>query len=272
MSFLDDDNRITPDELVPPFEQSPVFGISTPSGKAQINGVYGNKISGSTLHIAGDAWIQGTIQTALKLAKGILFGFGSATVPSIAFVGDEDTGFYRSADGTIGFASNGVAAATMSAAAITVNAPITTSGGQDLVLNPTGGNIDMSGKTLTNVGGISVNPNRSNIVGPIVTTTDATPTVIFTLPTTVDSVYNVVLDIVIASNPNSGAIRKIYMVKNTNNVITTVDIVEDKTLDNALGNIMLSHGTNGTGATIIATPVSGTIRWFACAIVTRLLF
>ena len=266
------DKRISFNDLLPAFGDSSIFGTSAPADRAQINGVRMDKLSGQTLHIAGDAWIQGIIQTSLRLAKGISFGFGSATQPSITFEGDEDTGLYRAADGTIGIASNGVSVATIGSTALSTAVPITTPAGLDLVLNPSGGNIDMSGKSLVNVGGISVNANRYEVIGTTVTTTGTTPAVILNIPTVVDSVYNVVLDVTIAQNPNAAIIRKIFMVKNAGGVITCTDAVSDSVFDAALLGCTVTLGSSGINATVIGTPVGGTTKWYAAARITRQLF
>lgn len=148
--------KITTEQLI---EQ---FGISAPAGKAQINSNKSKRTTTDTIYCVGDAWIYGQLRTPLRLSKGIYFPSGSADAPGIAFDDDRDTGFYLSADGTIGVASNGTNIMNIGEN-VEINSQITTGQG-DLVLSPAGENIDCTGHQLINVGGVSITVGEPNDV------------------------------------------------------------------------------------------------------------
>lgn len=137
-------------------QQISILGKSAPGGRSQINSVYSQRLATATLYCSGDAYILGTVKTPLKLDKGILFGDGTPTAPSITFLNDADTGMYRVGAGDIGVTTNGVTRLTIADTAVSVDVPITTPTG-NLVLNPDGPSIDCTGHTLINVGGVSIN-------------------------------------------------------------------------------------------------------------------
>lgn len=151
----------TSDKLTVTFDELLTnFGKSAPVGDAQVNSVKTNRGSFVNINCTGDAFIGGKFRGPLRAYRGLILTDGSATHPAFIFEDDSDTGFYRSASGKITFVSNGQQVFEIGPS-IVVDSPITTTSG-NLVLNPAGPNIDLSGKTLINAGGITVtvgNPN-----------------------------------------------------------------------------------------------------------------
>jgi hypothetical protein len=105
------------------------FGISSPTGNAQINSFKGPLVSSKQLHITGDARILGVVQSGLTLGKPILLPKGSSSVPALAFAGDPDTGFHNPASGVIEFISDGVPVFTIDSSGASAITSQTTPGG-----------------------------------------------------------------------------------------------------------------------------------------------
>jgi hypothetical protein len=134
-----------------PIETSEVFTQSVPSGDRTINGILVTVVSGDRLNISGPSpsYIYGPINSTLTLAGGAQFGDGSATAPSITFINDPDTGIYRDGSGAVSFTSNTNPTVTIGPN-LQTSVPITTPGGQNLVLNPSGPSVDFTGHSIIN--------------------------------------------------------------------------------------------------------------------------
>ncbi len=137
-----------------PIETSIVYGQSIPGGNRQINSIIVPKLVGDSLmvHGPGPTYIYGPIDNQLQLPQGALFGDGSPSKPSIAFASDPDTGLYHPAPGSTGFTSDGSPVVAIGPS-LDVSVPITTPGGQNLVLRPSGPSVDFQGRSIINVGG-----------------------------------------------------------------------------------------------------------------------
>lgn len=152
-----DRNVILPQELLES------FGTTSPSGNKQINSTRTSRASMETLYCTGDAYMYGNVKTALKVAKGILAADGTETTPAFAFTGAPTLGLYRNPTRGLTFTDGGISAMSVSAAAVEINVPITTASG-NLVLNPAGASIDMTGHTLINVAGAVLSTGPPNEV------------------------------------------------------------------------------------------------------------
>lgn len=139
------------------------FAQITSSGQALITGSNPKKISTTHIYCTGDAIIQGAFPVVIKALNGITLQQGSISNPSLNFAGDSSTGIYSNGPGEISFSTNGINSMNATSTAIVINQPITTTSG-DLVLNPAGGNINFSGKTLINAGGVTVHVGSPNQV------------------------------------------------------------------------------------------------------------
>jgi hypothetical protein len=85
----------------------------------------------------------------LILVGGAKFPDGSAAAPSITFINDDDTGIYRDGSGAVAFTSNSTQTVVVGPN-LQTNVPITTVGGQNLVLNPSGPAVDFTGHAIIN--------------------------------------------------------------------------------------------------------------------------
>lgn len=158
--------------VIDEFEQISVMGLTLLNGNAQVNSITAPIISGGSLYISGDVWLQGVIRSTLNLSDGITFPDGIAAAPAISFTSAPGTGIWRdSADG-VNVSVGGVAKSRQIASALELTTAITTptGSGQNLVLNPDGPYIDLTGHTLINAGGISItvgNPNEVIVNNPL---------------------------------------------------------------------------------------------------------
>jgi hypothetical protein len=242
-----------------------ILGITTNGGPPRINAVHTRLINCTQLRCE-DIWITGSVKTPILST----FADGSVGAPSITFTNDTDTGFYRPSAGAIGVSGSGANLLTISSAGLETDVPITTSAG-NLVLNPAGSSVDFSGKTLVNVGGISTNPNRYEVIGTDTTTTDATPTVILTVPLAAAG-YNITIDVVYVTGTSVATLNLVVQAKNTGAATATAlttYIREDAPLTSA------SATASASGTNVIVTAVgiaATTIKWQAVATVTRVLY
>ncbi len=256
-----------------------IYGISAPAGNTQVNSVKAPSLYGDKLIIKGDAFIYGCIRTPLTLCSGIYFGDGTEDAPSITFANDPTTGLYRAGTGLIGFSSQGVTDVIIGGGAMQVDVPITTSGGSNLVLNPSGSSIDFSGKTLINIGGISSNPNRYEVIAPTtVITTNATPTTILTIPTVTGSAYTISVDVAAADVSDSISSAAYTINTKGKNLAGVASVIAPYTiytpaLDAALASSGVSFSASGSDIIVVAVGVAATtIKWQAAATITRQLF
>jgi hypothetical protein len=253
-----------------------ILGVTVPNGNAQINSVHVPLVNCNKLIVNGDVFISGFIRTVLKLSYGISFPDGSASAPSISFTSDPTSGIYYTGSG-VGFTSGGVNKMTVGPD-VTMNAPITTDGGANLILNPSGSAIDFSGKALINFSGISTNANRYEVVAPAtVTTLNATPTLLYNVPTVIGSAYLMTTDVVAANVTDGSSIATFTlssMVKNIGGVITiSTPLSISSSINPTLAGADITHSSSGINVTVIVTgKAATTIKWFGATNVTRQLF
>src|SRR5882762_4082454 len=134
-----------------------VFGVNKSTGQKVISGLHVPNINCADLRCTR-LWINGV----MGLGGSGTFADGTVSLPGIAFTNELSTGIYRPATGKLGFTGVGVSLGTWNSAGLALGTPLTTTAG-DLIINPVGSNVDFSGKTLVNVGGISSNPNRYEV-------------------------------------------------------------------------------------------------------------
>lgn len=244
------------------------LGTSKPAGVGQVNATKTKITSCDQLQCKGDAYIHGCIKPQLKLCDGILIPAGSVTSPSIGFIDDPDTGIYYIDPGQVAFTSNGTQTLAVGNGEVEFNAPITTNSG-NLVINPAGPAVDLSGKDLINVGNISANANayEVNSAAPV-TTTNATPTVIATIPTTNDITYTITTSVAAANSSDgtsNGAFFIRLKVKNIGGTVTvSAPVSYSTTIDAALVGIAVAHSASGSNINIVATGLGGTtVKWFS---------
>lgn len=279
-----------PDADIPQINR--VLGTSAPAGQVQVNGMHPDKIYSKFGFIDGDLYVMGCIKTpyaeicnGFVLKEGYVASFpdGDVLHPSITFTKDLDTGFYRVGSGEVGFTSNGTETLSMDTQGIRTNRIGTLTG--DLVLAPTGSNIDCSNKNLINVanwptggGGGPTNANQTDVFGSA-TTTDATPTNVIstTLSGSGDASFlaKTRLSIVNSSTGTDSATYELSVkAKQIGGVITLSSTFSTiKVLDASLANIDVSYSQSGTNLLVVVTGLAGTtIKWFAYTQLTRQLF
>jgi hypothetical protein len=251
------------------------FGVSVPNGRAQINSIRTPRSSMQELYCSGDAWIYGYLRTPLKLAKGLQVADGSALAPTLSFVAAPDTGIFRTGTDGVGITSGGTELLTVGPGSINIGADVTTGGGANLVLNPAGPSVDFTGHTLINVAGISTSPDRYEIVAPApITTPDATPAVLYTIPAAALASYLLRTDVICTGAGTSSA-GFIISVKGKNNsgVVTVSGALEtNNAVDLALAGVSVAHVVAGTDINVVVTGLAFPIKWFGATTVTRQLF
>lgn len=158
--------------LIDEFDQTSVMGLTLVNGRAHVNSVNAPVLSGSSLYVSGDVWLQGIIHSTLNLAKGITFPDGTVSVPSISFTTSPGTGIWRDPADGVNISVNGVLKNRQTAAVLELTTAITTpvGSGQNLILNPDGPYVDLTGHTLINAGGITItvgNPDEVIVNNPL---------------------------------------------------------------------------------------------------------
>lgn len=257
-------------------EISETFGQSTPAGDRQINSVIAPIVSGHVLNITGNSYLYGPVQTQIIATNGILVPDGSQTAPSIGFISEPNTGIYHTA-GTISFTSNGGGVVSVGPE-LDIAVPITTPGGQNLVIDPSGPSIDFTGHSLINVASVTTDPNHYELVGGTVITTNATPAVGLSIATDTNASYVVSADITCA-NVTDGTSSAGFIVhsrgKNIAGVVSVISpyINSASSPDLSLVGSTVTFSTSGTNITILVQGIAATtIKWRVAASVTRQLF
>lgn len=244
-----------------------VLGVDNSSGKKEITGIHTQNGAFHDLRCV-NLWVD-EIKTG---GSNSSFPDGTVSAPGIAFTSELSTGIYRPADGVLGFSGTGANLATLNSTGFTLSGQTISTVIGDLVLNPAGSNVDFSGKTLVNVGGISTNPNRYEIVGNEVTTSDATPTVILSIPT-VNAAYNAQCDVSVASGTSSGAQSMRLQIKNPSGTVTVNSMLKDRRFDTPLAAAVVNVVVVGTTVQLIAVGIAATtIKWLGAATITRALY
>jgi hypothetical protein len=254
------------------------YGTSAPAGSSQINSSSVPLVSTERVHCSGDAYVYGSFRTLVQATKGITAPDGTVIAPSIAFAADPSTGMWRSGTGQIGFSSVGVQSLIVSTSALETSAPITTPGGQNLVLEPSGPNIDCTGHNLINVGSIPTNPNYYQVIAPsVLTTTTATPAAIYNVSTMSNYGYTLRTDIVAVDDTDSTSTASIFITGAAKNIGGTVTVSANVTygtsIDADLAGVSVSHVVSGTTIAVTATGLaSTTIKWFGATTVCQTAF
>jgi hypothetical protein len=75
---------------------------------------------------------QSTFSARIPFAQGASVSTGSVSAPSLAFIGDTDTGWYSPAPGQIAVAANGVQALLITSTGVTFPFPVTFTGNQSV--------------------------------------------------------------------------------------------------------------------------------------------
>lgn len=244
-----------------------IFGVDASSGQKVIAGIHLPFVTCTDLRCT-NLWVD-SIKT--PVTGGGTFSDGTVLLPGIAFTDQLSTGIYRPGSGQVGISGSGTSIVLFSSGGIELQSGAVTTSAGDLVINPAGSNVDFSGKNLINVGGIFTNPNRYEVIGAQVTTLDATPTVILTIPT-VSAAYTALVDVAVASGTSSGSYSVRLQIKNTG--VATVNTMSiDRRFDAPINAAVLTVNTSGTDVRIIATGIAvTTIKWFSAATVTRSLY
>ncbi|KJE95228.1 hypothetical protein CAOG_05705 [Capsaspora owczarzaki ATCC 30864] len=112
---LDADNGSVADPSIQFTEGNGFFLPADNEVAVAIDGVEVATFSDTGLGIAGDL-----AATNVEVSGAVVLGAGSATVPSISFSGDSNTGIYAAATDILGFAAGGAAVATISSSGIGV--------------------------------------------------------------------------------------------------------------------------------------------------------
>jgi len=267
--------------------RSTIGFVQGADGVAQINSFKPHILSCDTLYVRDTAYVYGNLNANMNLT-GVKFDNGSANAPSITFTLDPTTGIYN-AGSSVGITASGVQQMAVGPSSVVIISPtvldsslsvagqITTPSMQNLVINPSGSSIDFMGHTLINVGGISQNANRYDVIAPSsVTTIGTQSTTIFSIPTTTGAAYTLVIDLSFVSetdNTSTGAITITIKAKNIGGVVSTANPQIYTSVDTPLiGSTAIVQG-NGTNINIVATGIVGqTINWFGAATVTRQVF
>jgi hypothetical protein len=254
--------------------QDSILSITYASGQPSVSAVVAPRLSCDSLYVSGDMYLYGSVQTPLNLAAGVSgfeFNNGSASAPTVSFVGDPTSGFYLASTGNIGVSSGGVATAAFGPTGLT------SLGGADLVINSSSSNVNFSGKNLINVGSISSNPNWFDSAPMTqVVTTDATPTTLLSIPTATGAAYTLQAEVT-AANSTSGTCGSFFASSRAWNVGGTLQISSQyntiTSLDASLASASIAYGTSGTNITLVVTGVvSNTVKWFGVVRVVRSLF
>lgn len=156
---------------------------------------------------------------------------------------------------------------------------ITTENGANLVINPSGPSVDFTGHTLINVGGISVNPNRYEVVSPaFVTTIDATPTVLLTITTSTGFAYTIRTDVAISNVTVGSDSCSVIITTNGKNPAGTAGVIApyitlQRGGDASLNGISVYYTISGSNILVMGVGLAATtIRWLAAASITRTSF
>ncbi len=245
-----------------------IFGVTKPMNDAKINAIRTNKVTTDKLTCQGDIYLNGTILSTLNVTQPMLYEDGNVNQPSISFKSDKTLGLYKTNTDSLAVVKNGGELIKFDEANITANVPITTSSG-DLMLSAAGPNIDFGGKNLYNYGSLITNPNRFDMVSTEVITTDATPTLLLSIPLDI-AAYLGDLSIVGNTGVSTLTFSSAITIKNpsgTPTVTTTKYVLyKDPSLSNA--HIFWSSSANVANLMVVGV-ASVTIKWRAGITLTR---
>ncbi len=172
--------------------------------------------------------------------------------------------------GDLALAPAGANVAVAAGKTLTADAVTTSSAATDLTLNATGPNINCSGKTLTNVGGLVTPVLQAVTAGPAATA-NATPLALLTLPIPTNTCYLVEISVAAASptgaaTADSGAWFDRVRVTNRAGVATLVSMQSSSSADAGLAAATVVHSAAGANLVTTVTGLAGLgVRWSARA-------
>lgn len=255
------------------------FGIITEDdGQKVINSVIINRVYAHSIYcdglITGEGFITingGNNTTMVSLNNG------SVSAPSLSFIDATNTGIYRNGSGNVAITylgSNVLALGTTAKFSVPIETPV----GVPLVLTSGTNTVDFGGASLVNVGGITTNPNRYEVIAPAsITTTDATQSVLYTIPTVIDSSYTITTDITCVDATNGSSTAGFNISAKGKNiggfVSVSVNMENNSAIDLPLSGISVIHGVSGQNLTVLVTgKAATTLKWFGATTITRQLF
>lgn len=248
-------------------------GKSYPRNIPTINSWFSQRVACNELYVSGNTWL-GPLQTALSFDSGIALPDGALGNPSLRFINWPQTGIYSPAANSFSLVSNATTIATVTPSAFSLSAPLTTSAG-DLFLNPAGANVDFGGKNIVNVGSISTNPRAYDVIADgVLTTIDATPLAVLTIPTISNAVYNAktTVSTLIPATGDAATFTVEVRFKNIAGVLTITVIDTKFSRDPVLqaGNATIAHVVNATNVDVMCTGIAATnIIWFGQTSILR---
>lgn len=254
------------------------FGLITQDdGQQFVNSIKVNNVWTKRLYCEGLIFANGFNLISGGGASGtIALDDGSVATPSMYFTNSPQTGIYRSGN-NVAFASGGVQTLSVGSSII-ASSTITSPPAQNLSINSSTSVIDFNGATLTNVGGITSNPNRYEVIATVpVTTINATPTTLYVIPTITNAGYTISSDIVCVDNTDNtstGGLIVSAKGKNLGGTVTVSATMELNTaIDAGIAGIQVVHTASGTNIAVTVTGLVGhNLKWFGATTVTRLAF
>lgn len=271
MSEYDPD---TNDKSIPTKKElAALIGVSRPAGDAQVNSVIAPLVSCKKLYVEDGIALKGAFTTEVQFNRQLFIPDGTAMNPAIAYTSDIHTGIYKKAPGSIGMSAGGVEQISVGPTSVSYSVPITTTGGQNLVVNPSGPSVDFSGKTLINVGGIVFNPNYYTLIDELITNS-AVPATLVNIPTITDAGYTLRAIVTCSTGSSMGNFNLTARGKNASGVVTTSIpyLNNDTAVDGPLTGISVQFGVSGTNIILQVTGIAAVVKWTGVVEVVRVEF
>lgn len=254
------------------------FGLITQDdGQQFVNSIKVNNVWTRRLYCEGLIFANGYNLISGGGASGtVALDDGSVIAPSLYFTNSPQTGIYRNGN-SVGFTSGGVQTLSVGSTII-ASSTITSPPAQNLSINSSTGVIDFNGATLTNVAGITSNPNRYEVIASApVTTINATPTTLYVIPTITNAAYTLSSTIACVDNTDNTSTAGLIVSakgKNIGGVITVSATMELNTaIDAPLTGIQVVHTASGSNIAVTVTGLVGhNLKWFGATNVTRQAF
>jgi len=233
-----------------------LIAYSYPGNKTQVNGLTGKSVYAERFYVSQEIYLNGVVYTPISFTPNVI------------------TGLYYTGNG-VGVAVNGSNVAEFVSTGLSVNNEISTPGGADLSLNPSGPNIDCNGKTLINVSGLSANANKYDIlVSSPITVVGATTSTLAVANTSAG--FNYIAEVTcniadITNNSSMGVLRATCSFKNIGGVVSINNILNIITeLDATLVGCAISFAVSGQNVNIRITGVAGrTTKWMGTPTIWR---
>lgn len=244
------------------------------AGIPHIKALYADSISSGRLFATEDIYLQGTIKSEIIMNSNITLLDGTQAQPSIYFINNPQLGIYRSGIDEITITSAGVNAVAISNTTAKLTVPLSTNTinteSGDLSLNPAGANINFNNKNLIGIGTIPQNAYFYDVIAPSkITTTNTTPTSIFSINVPTGTLYNAQLYV----NANKvgfadcASYSFILTAKNVSDggVQETTLRGQFSAVDSGLVGCSISATPTSTAVNILATGIGANVQWFAAA-------